>query len=424
MMTDPVALLLRRAGFGPTATELSAARRAGYAATLSALLTPTGPDVGASSAPLPDLPLDPYAGQRDPSPEQKIAFERRRERETDEITRWWVDRMTVASHQAIEKLVFFWHGHWATSVKKVRSPQLMMVQHRTFREAPDFAALARRMVIDPALVLYLDGHRNTAQAPNENLARELFELFVLGIGQYTEKDVKEAGRALTGWRYSLAEERAVFDPLAHDSGRKTILGTTQYFDAISLIELLLRQEACPRFIAARLWFRYASSSRPIPASLQDRMVEAFPVPTAMLRTMFEDDAFQATDGELVKQPIEWFVGAMRQLGIRPAALPEDTQREWLKLLEDLGQLPFAPPNVGGWRAGPAWLTSAAAQTRLRLAGKLAEQVTIDRLTPESLAYLLCVDGWSNRTYAVLRDASADPRRLLTLGLVSPEYLVT
>ncbi|MGI5150290.1 DUF1800 domain-containing protein [Plantactinospora sp. CA-294935] len=422
-MTDVVALLLRRAGFGPTASELSAARQAGYPATLSALLSPAGPDVGATSAPVPVLARDPYAGQRDPTPEQKVAFERRREIETEQITRWWVDRMTVASHQAVEKLIFFWHGHWATSIKKVRSPQLMMVQHRTFRQSTDFVTMARQMVVDAALSLYLDGNRNTRRAPNENLARELFELFMLGIGHYTEKDVKEAGRALTGWRYSLAQERSIFNPAEHDPGSKTILGSTLDFTAATLIDLLLAQEACPRFIASRLWFRYGSSTRPLPEALRDKMVAAFPIPMAMLKVMFSDDAFHATNGEMVKQPIEWFIGALRQLGLRPAALPTETHDELLKILEDLGQLPFAPPNVGGWRSGGAWLTSAAAQVRLRLAGKIAERAAIDRLTPESLAYLLCVDAWSNRTYAVLRDAASDPRRLLTLGLVSPEYLV-
>jgi len=332
--------------------------------------------------------------------------------------------MTVASHQAVEKLVFFWHGHWATSVKKVRSPQLMMVQHRIFRGAPDFVTMARQMVIDPALVLYLDGDRNTRGAANENLARELCELFMIGIGQYTEQDIKEAGRALTGWRYSLTRERSIFDPMAHDAGDKTILGSTRDFTANSLMDQLLAQESCPRFIASRLWFRYGSSTRPLPDGLREKMVAAFPVPMAMLRVMFSDDAFKATEGGMVKQPIEWFVGAMRGLGLRPATLPAETRDELLEILEELGQLPFAPPNVGGWRAGGAWLTSSAAQVRLRLAGKLAERATVDRLTPENLAYLLCVDTWSNRTYAVLRDAASDPRRLLTLGLVSPEYLVT
>ncbi|WP_406037118.1 DUF1800 domain-containing protein [Micromonospora sp. NBC_00898] len=422
-MSDGVGLLLRRAGFGPTAVELSAARQAGYAAALSAVLEPPGPDVGATNAPVPDLGPDAYAGKHDLTYEEKVKLEDLRTAQTEQLTQWWLDRMTVASHQAVERLVFFWHGHWATSVKKVRSPQLMLTQHRTLRNAPDFKAMARQMVVDAALNHYLDGHLNTRRAPNENLARELCELFVLGIGHYTEKDVKEAGRALTGWRFSLTRGRSVFDPQAHDAGSKTILGRTGNFAAESLIELLLAQDACPRFLAARLWFRYGSSERAVPGRLQEKMVRAFPAPMAMLRVLLEDEVFPATAGTMVKQPVEWLVGAMRQLGLRPSSLPAEERAALLRDLEGLGQLPLAPPNVGGWPAGGAWLTSAAAQVRLRLAGRLAERAAVDQLTPESLAYLLCVDGWTNRTFQVLR-GTQDRRQLLTLGLVSPEYLVT
>ncbi|MFG3302229.1 DUF1800 family protein [Micromonospora chersina] len=422
-MSDSVGLLLRRAGFGPTAVELAAARQAGYAAALTGLTAPPGPDVGATGAPVPDLGPDAYAGKRDLTYEEKVRLEDLRDEQTAQITEWWLNRMTVASHQTVEKLVFFWHGHWATSVKKVRSPQLMLSQHRTLRGATDFTVMARRMVVDAALNHYLDGHLNTRQAPNENLARELCELFLLGIGNYTEKDVKEAGRALTGWRFSLTMGRSVFDPRAHDPGRKTILGRTATFTAQSLVDLLLTQEACPRFVAARLWFRYGSSTRPIPKGLQDRMARAFPAPMAMLRVLLADEAFQATAGTMVKQPVEWLVGALRQMGVRPANLPAETRKAVLHDLENLGQLPFAPPNVGGWPSGGSWLTSAAAQVRLRLAGRVAEQAPVDQLTPESLAYLLGIDHWTNRTYAVLR-GTQDRRQLLTLGLASPEYLVT
>ncbi|GAA4565326.1 DUF1800 domain-containing protein [Micromonospora coerulea] len=422
-MGDSVGLLLRRAGFGPTAVELAAARQACYPAALSALVTPPGPDVGAMNAPVPDLGPDAYAGKRDLTYEEKVRLEDLRTAQTEQLTQWWLNRMTVASHQAVEKLVFFWHGHWATSVKKVRSPQLMLAQHRTLRGAPDFKAMARQMVVDAALNHYLDGHLNTRQAPNENLARELCELFTVGLGNYTEKDVKEAGRALTGWRFSLTRGRSVFEPQAHDGGSKTILGRTAAFAADSLVELLLDQDACPRFVASRLWFRYGSSVDPIPGRLRDRMVAAFPAPMAMLQVLLDDEAFHATAGTAVKQPVEWLVGALRQLGLRPSSLPPPERTAILHDLESLGQLPFAPPNVGGWPAGGAWLTSAAAEVRLRLAGRLADRAPVGALTPESLAYLLCVDRWTNRTYQVLR-GTQDRRRLLILGLVSPEYLVT
>ncbi|MFE9653369.1 DUF1800 family protein [Micromonospora sp. NPDC006431] len=422
-MSESVGLLLRRAGFGPTAAELAAARRAGYVAALAGLTAPPGPDIGAADAPIPDIGPDVYAGKRDLTYEEKVRLEDLRVVQTAEITQWWLHRMTVASHVAVEKLVFFWHGHWATSVKKVRSPQLMLNQHRALRDAPDFTVMARQMVIDAALNLYLDGHLNTRQAPNENLARELCELFVLGLGHYTEKDVKEAGRALTGWRFSLTLGRSVFNPQDHDSGAKTILGRTGNFTAASLTDLLLSQGACPRFIASRLWFRYGSSVEPIPKALQEKMVREFPAPMAMLRVLFADEAFQATAGTVVKQPVEWLVGALRQLGLRLSQLSAKTRAAILQDLESLGQLPFAPPNVGGWPSGGAWLTSASAQVRMRLAGRIAEHAPVEQLTPESLAYLFGVDQWTNRTYAVLRGVK-DRRQLLTLGLVSPEYLVT
>nr|MDT0656909.1 DUF1800 family protein [Micromonospora sp. DSM 115978] len=422
-MTEDVALLLSRAGFGPTAVELAAARAAGYAATLSGLMAPSGPDVGATSAPIPTLGPDPYATRREPTARQRTAADQVRRERTGELTRWWLDRMTVANHQAVEKLVFFWHGHWATSVAKVKSPQLMLAQHRTLRTGADVVRLARRMVVDPALLYWLDGHLNTRAAPNENLGRELFELFLLGLGEYSESDVKEAGRVLTGWRVDLAGERAVFDPRAHDGGPKAILGASGDFGAVELVDLLLRQPACPRFIAGRLWFRYASSTRPIPESTRDRMVAAFPATMEMLRALFTDDEFHATRGTMVKQPVEWLVGAMRQLALRPVRIPAETMTQILDGMHGLGQRLFDPPSVGGWPAGATWLTSAAAQVRLSLAGKLASQLTPERLTPEHVAHILGLPGWTDRTYAVLRDVG-NSRLMLTLGLVSPEYTVT
>ncbi|MGN9914307.1 DUF1800 domain-containing protein [Phytohabitans sp. LJ34] len=422
-MTQDVALLLARASFGPTAAELAVARKAGYTATLSTLLDPQRPDIGATSAPEPRLGLDPYADLRNPTDQQRAKAYALRDRQIEVITRWWLDRMTVADHQGLEKLVFFWHGHWATSVDKVRSSQLMLLQNRTIRQARDFAEMTRKMVLDPALVYWLDGHLNTKKSPNENLARELMELFLLGIGQYTEKDVKEAGRALTGYRVSLGSEACIMQPEHYDGGRKTILGVTGAIDAVGLANLLLRRKECPRFIASRMWYRYASSSQPIPEATREAMAAVFPAHRAMLRVLLEDEAFGATAKTMVKQPVEWLVGAMRQLGLRLGGLPPETLTTILTGLRAMGQVPFAPPSVGGWAAGGAWLTSAAGRVRLVLAGTLAKLAAVDKLTPEEVAYILCVDGWTDRTYTVLREVK-DPRHMLTLGMASPEYLVT
>ncbi|MGW4460891.1 DUF1800 domain-containing protein [Micromonospora sp. NPDC004704] len=422
-MPDDVALLLRRAGFGPSAAELDAARKAGYQATVNALTSPTGPDLGATSAPIPDLGPDPYANLTDPTSAQRVTADERRRQQTLAITQWWLDRLAVADHQATEKLIFFWHGHWATSVKKVIRAQLMLTQHRTLRTSLDFSLMAHRMVTDPALIYWLDGQLNTRSAPNENLGRELMELFTLGIGNYSERDVKEAGRALTGWKIDYDAARTYFNPPSHDAGEKTILGVARNFDAHSLVDFLLSHPQCRRFVAARLWHRYASSTEPIPGPTQDRMAAAFPDSVAMLRTLLTDEAFPGTRGNLVKQPVEWLVGATRQLGLRPGSLPPAVMEQVIYGMERLGQVPFAPPSVAGWPAGSSWLTAGAAHVRLSLAGKLTQLVEVGPITVEGLAQLLAIDTWTNRTYSALTETS-DPRHLLTLGLASPEYLVT
>ncbi|GIH04538.1 hypothetical protein Rhe02_26050 [Rhizocola hellebori] len=423
-MAASVALLLRRAGFGPTSAELSDAIGRGYSATVSELTTPTARDPGAQSTPLPNLGIDPYNDLPNPTKEQRAAADVKRGADTEALHRWWLDRVTVANRQAVEKLVFFWHGHWATSIRKFGSPQWMLAQHQKIRESADFGAMARKMVTDPALVYWLDGQLNSKDAPNENLGRELLELFMLGIGNYTESDVKAAGRALTGWRVDLGvPQTAIFFRDSHDAAEKTVLGVTSKFTATSLVDFLATQPACPRFIASRLWFRYASAEVPIPPVTQDRMIAAFPFPNLMLKALFTDEAFQATAGHLVKQPIEWFVGALRQLGIRPAGFSSTVLQEMLFGLRSLGQMPFAPPSVGGWPSGAAWLTPATAQVRFALAARLAEMARPPKLTVEGLADTLAVDTWTDRTYAALKGVS-EPRRMMTLGLVSPEYLVT
>jgi len=419
-MTDDVGLLLRRAGFGPTPAELVAARQSGYAKTLANLVEPVGPDLGATAASIPPLPPDPFAELPAATPEQAEKAHAERARQAQQIARWWLDRMVVADHQAVERLQFFWQGHWATRVAAV---QQSLAQHRTLREARDFNDMAHRMINDRALVYWLDGQHNKKGAPNENLAREFFELFTLGIGNYTEKDIKEAARALTGYRVALDREELVFDPPHHDNGLKTILGKTANFDPPRLVDLVLKQKATPRFIAARMWYRYASSAQPIPGPVRERMAAAFPRPLLMLRAMFEDEAFKATAGTMVKPPIEWLTGALRQLGLRPSNFDAATFDRLYWSLDSLGQRPFAPPSVGGWPSGTAWLTSAAVNVKLSVARTLADLAGPEHLTPESVAYALCIEKWTDRTYAVLRDVT-DARLLLALGLVSPEYQVT
>ncbi|GAA3300030.1 DUF1800 domain-containing protein [Dactylosporangium vinaceum] len=413
---EKVAHLLRRATFGPTAEEVDAAESKGLAATIDALFEPAGTDSGAARTPPPKL--GPVINEKSDRAEQIRT-----------VGSWWLDRMVQADHQVHEKLTFFWHGHWATSADKVKSGPLMLAQQQTlFRTAlGDFATQVHSMLRDPALIIWLDGQKNTNKAPNENLARELMELFTLGVGHYTEQDVREGARALTGWVVDQKSGTASLNPKRHDDRPKTILGQTGTYDADAFADLLLAQPACPDFVAKRLWLRYCSDAD-IPAATLSR-ARTQPTTAAVLRELLTSEGH----AELVKQPVEWLVGALRQLQIRPGELPEAQRKQLGNGLTQLGQVPLRPPSVGGWPAGAAWLTTSATQARLKLAQSLAArapQPVLDRLTaspppqrPAALARLLVVDKFTDRTLAALTPAANDARQLLTLGLASPEYAI-
>ncbi|MFV2116297.1 DUF1800 family protein [Micromonospora sp. LOL_025] len=429
---EAVAHLLRRATFGPTAQEVDAAQRAGFAATLDKLLAPVSPDRGAADTPLPALGVDPYAGlSRESGREERQRANEQRREQVLRLTVWWLNRMVAAEHQLTEKLLFFWHGHWATSVQKVRSAPLMLRQLETLRGHGHgrLEPLVDAMIRDPALILWLDGQKNTRKAPNENFARELMELFTLGVGGgYTEADVKDGARALTGWVVDRPAGTSRFQPRRHDDGPKTILGVTGAFDARAYARLLAGRPEAGRFVASRLWFRFAGPHVPVPTDL------AGPDTVSTLRRVFTAPGFARTRDTLVKQPVEWLVGALRQLGVRPSALPEQRRRQLLSGLTAMDQMPLRPPSVGGWPAGAAWLSTSSLQARLRTAELLAASAggaVLAALTaapthgrPEALARLLVVDRWSERTRAALAPVAGEPRRLLAAGLVSPEYTVS
>jgi uncharacterized protein (DUF1800 family) len=263
------------------------------------------------------------------------------------------------------------------------------------------------------------------------------ELFTLGVGAYSEADIKAGARALTGWTVDRATGEAALAPRRHDGKDKTILGATGPFDADTFAELLVGQPAHARFLSGRLWARFASGD-PVAPATADRLVAAYGQHRSvdgMLRALFLDDAFGAARGQLVKQPVEWAVGAIRQLRISPgAAGSKGLKRQRISGgLRALGQLPLRPPSVGGWPAGTAWLTTSSALERLQLAVALANAAHESVLgaldsagaasAADALAHTLAVDGWTDRTRAAFTEAGGNPRRLLAVALASPEYAV-
>ncbi len=353
------------------------------------------------------------------------------------ITFWWLDRMVTSQQPFTERRTLLWHGHWATAEQKVRWPAAMLQQNETERQlgAGSFDVFARAMVVDPALMIWLDASGNTARAPNENLGRELMEIFTLGHGNYTEEDVRQAARALTGWRLGQPDQGpvATFSVGRHAPGPQTILGSTQDFTASTLVDLLVSRPISPRYLATRMWGWLVSATPPGAASI-DRIAAAYGPTydlTGMFRAIFSDPAFTDSNSVIVKQPIEYVVGALRSLGLRPSALSATMRTTIQSGLSGMGQVPFQPPNVGGWPTGTAWLTTAAAETRIKLAAALARTADVSSIAtaqpedrPEAAAALLGLGPWTGRTRTVLASAASEPVEVLTLALVAPEYTVS
>jgi uncharacterized protein (DUF1800 family) len=436
---DDAALIRRAAerfGFGCTAGELDRLQVAGWAAWLSnRLQSPAAADAGTAATPPPALPAAPRIGGK-ASPEQRRQRNAEQRDAQRTATVWWLDRMVRADDQLTERLTWFWHGHFATSAQKVKVAQLMLAQNETLRAGSTgrFPDLAQSMIVDPAMLIWLDGNDNSATAPNENLSREFLELFALGRGRYSEDDVQQAARALSGWRVNRETGAASLVPGRHDDQPKTIFGRTANFDAPSFVTLVLSAPDSPRFVIGRLWFRLVSATPPDPPTMAT-LVHAWGPSgdiRATLAAMAQQPAFRDRASALVKQPVEWVVGLMRALGVTAGGLAPQQQRRLLAGLLGMGQLPFRPPSVGGWPAGGAWLTTSAALSRVATARAVADAATLPaELTriptprrPEAIRRLLGVDSWSNRTAeAVAAVADSWPSALIAAAC-SPEYVVS
>ncbi|GLZ51703.1 DUF1800 domain-containing protein [Actinomycetospora sp. NBRC 106378] len=416
-----------RLGLGATRQDLEQSILEGPDVTLTKLLTIDEP--APTNVPDPpqirDLPAD--------DPARKAQDQQRSDQERQAIL-WWLDRMATVKAPRAEKLTWFWHGHFATSNEKVRDVGLMLTQNQTFRAQgqDSVAKLAQAMVVDPALNIWLDNHTNRKFAPNENLGRELMELFTLGVGEYSESDVRQAARALTGWSY---KDRALtFKKANFDDGPKTVLGSIAGLDSDSLVDLLTARPDSARFIATRLWNRLVSSDSPSEAELE-QLTDAYGPGTSvrgLLRALATSAAFRDPTKTLVKQPVEWAVGLARAVG-RPVGTLDDKDRATaLNQLKALGQTPFRPPNVGGWPAGAPYITPTATVARVRFAAVLLTGGTLGSVDDppsgtnaraEWARATLGVDAWSARTRAALSQV-ADPRQLLIVAAVSPEYVVS
>ncbi len=417
--------LVHRFSFGPTPGQYADLLQRGIGAAQASVLEHGSLDHGLESIgmlTLPDVGPIPALGTA-----ANAAYWKTINEQTIELTSWWLDRMYLAQYPLSERMTWFWHGHWATAISKVLYPLTMLRQNDTLRKfaLANFEDMAKAMVVDGALNYWLDNEENYVTSPNENLARELMELMTLGVNNFTQDDVTAAARALTGYSTDYFNGIVTFNPEQHYSKPVTILGKTTALNAESLATLLVSRAQNATFIADRMWFRFVSGTTKPPASLASSFSgrDIFSLVSALVRS----SAWENRANSLVKAPVEWFVGACRALRVRPSLL-DAADSQWS--LSQMGQVPFNPPNVGGWPSGQTWLSGVAFQYRFGLAQSIVTAGDLSPLSvPKSKMVQACADWlgvpeWSRRTGNTLAAATGTPSELAVAALLSPEYVVS
>ncbi len=372
---EKTAHLLRRFGLGASVEEIDYYSAGGYSRAVERLLAES-----AEEAPLPEP-------SRFVGPNGRL--------NPADATAWWTMRLLATRRVLREKLTVFWHNHFATSVVKVGAPPLMVGQIETLRRLAlgPFEELLLAVSRDPAMMLWLDSAQNVRGKPNENFARELMELFTIGIGHYSEEDVREAARAFTGWSLRRSQggplgvsAEFVFRRALHDGGEKTLLGQTGSFGGEDVIRLLCARPETSRRLARKFlqWF-----VRPDP---DEKTVERFAKiyrdsglnTLALVRSIVLSPEFLSAGAErvIVKSPVDFVVATLRQLGVGELlleSLPAEgplPRRPLLPALaaaqamRNMGMALMAPPDVSGWEGGTAWISSATMAERIRWASAL------------------------------------------------------
>ena len=424
-----IARLSHRFGFGPRPGEFAAALKMGVSAYR--IEATTVPAIDSGLAVITEPVITDLGKRPSPNTPEVIPFAQAMRAQSLQMVLWWLDRMALSNHGLSERMVWFWHGHWATSIDKINYPMPMFTQNKTLRTYAlgNFKEMSRAMINDGALQIWLDGGDSTLKAPNENLSRELMELFVLGVNRYSEDDVKALAKVLTGYQINNSSGKVTFNLKRHDPSAVTLLGSSAIFSGESVSDYLVARDDCATFIAERLWYRFISSSQPLPTDSTIKKAFVERNIASAVTALASDVAMRDPNNSLVKAPVEWFISACRALQITPSKL--DSSNQLISHLQKLVQVPFSPPNVGGWPTDEAWLSSASAQYRIAFAKWLIKQGDLTPITSLSQnarvaksADWLGVSAWSNRTQGALRNAVGDPAEFVLLALCSPEYVVS
>ena len=422
-----ISRLYARFGFGPRPGEFTESLSRGLQSTQQTFLVKPDLTLLQSQLKVPDVE---DIGPRPPAGSSASdEYSARLRGQNRELTLWWLDQMATTEFTLSEKMVWFWHGHWATSIDKVKFALPMYDQNQRLRTHAlgNFEKMSQEMFLDGALQIWLDGQDNTAKAPNENLAREFMELFTLGVGRYTEEDVKALSRIFTGYIVARTSGALTFAPRRHDSSPVTLLGSTRSFQATEAVEYLVARQDCAKFISGRIWYRFFSESQPLPKGFTGKGFEGRNI-DELIATFINSLYISAADLPMVKSPVEWCIAICRAFGLVPSQF--SNPQTLLSHLNKMSQVPFMPPSVGGWPAGGAWLTSASAQFRLSFSQYLIKSIDLTELreVPRGdrinfLKDLLGIYQLTPRTEDALRAVVDDPARLILLLVNSPEFVV-
>jgi len=368
---DDARFFLTRVGFVPDSAELAQYVGLTRAQAVDRVLAATRAE---TVTPLPEWVLEPVPTRevrKTWSDDQRRDEQRLRGQRYELLRAWWVREMLSTPSPLTERMTLFWHNHFTSGQDKVQYPQQMALQNMLLRRdaVGNFGELLHDVAKDPAMLQYLDGASNRRGKPNENFAREVMELFTLGEGHYTQRDVSEAARAYTGWSLDPDTQSYVWRANQHDDGEKSVLGETGPFDGDQVLDLLLAQQQTATFITTKLWREFVSDTpdpaRVAPIAAQFR-ASHYDIKVA-LRGLFLSDAFwgDANRGVLVKSPVDFVVGTLRGFDIG-----YDNTAPFAAEIRTLGENLFYPPNVKGWPGGTTWINSSTLLARQQFVEQL------------------------------------------------------
>jgi len=348
------------------------------------------------------------------------------------LQKWWINHLLATKSPFLERMTLFWHNHFPSSIKKTNQASMLHQQNLMLRKNAlgNFGQMLHDISRDPAMLLYLDGYVSTKEEPNENFARELLELFTIGIGNYSENDMREAARAFTGWSIDDRSGRFTINAQDHDSGTKIFLGQRGNFKGEDIINILLQHPRTAEIVAKKMWREFINISNPDPRVINHWAAtfrnSGYDIKTLLTQVLNSNEFWaQSNRGALIKSPIELTIGTLR-------TIPYTVRRvDLAHNLNIMGQGVFAHPSVKGWSGGKTWISTQSILRRNSMmtnltAGNLNERKNrggiahkMPDVTPEQLhKWLLAIPP--------LQEMPTQPgkQRLTRAFVLDPAYQVT